>query len=88
MTSIPIADLNQDEAPLTFPFYADGAGWQSEIQLVNTTGSTLYGTVQLFPSLRGSGADFVYTIPPHAGCITPDSRTRIGNRNRLGASCS
>ena len=66
MTSIPIADLNQDEAPLTFPFYADGAGWQSEIQLVNTTSSTLYGTVQLFPSLRGSGADFVYTIPPHA----------------------
>ena len=66
MTSIPIADLNQAEASLTFPFYADGAGWQSEIQLVNTTSSTLYGTVQLYPSLKGSGADFVYAIPPHA----------------------
>ena len=66
MTSIPIADLNQAEASLTFPFYADGAGWQSEIQLVNTTSSTLYGAVQLYPSLRGSGADFVYAIPPHA----------------------
>ena len=29
--SIPIANLNHSEAPLTFPFYADGAGWQSEI---------------------------------------------------------
>jgi hypothetical protein len=66
MTSIPIADLDQVEPSLTFPFYADGGGWQSEIQLVNTTGSSLYGTVQLFPSLRGSGADFVYAIPPHA----------------------
>ena len=66
MTSIPIADLDQVERSLTFPFYADGGGWQSEIQLVNTTGSSLYGTVQLFPSLRGSGADFVYAIPPHA----------------------
>ena len=66
MTSIPIADLNQAEAPLTLPFYADGAGWQSEIQLVNTTSSTLHGTVQLYPSPRGSGADFVYAIPPHA----------------------
>ena len=66
MTSIPIADLDQVETSLTLPFYADGGGWQSEIQLVNTTGSSLYGTVQLFPSLRGSGADFVYAIPPHA----------------------
>jgi len=66
MTSIPIANLDQAEGPLTFPFYADGAGWQSEIQLVNTTSSTLYGNVQLFPSLKSSGPDFTYAIPPNA----------------------
>ena len=66
MTSIPIANLDQAESPLTFPFYADGAGWQSEIQLVNTTSSTLYGNVQLFPSLKSSGPDFTYAIPPNA----------------------
>jgi hypothetical protein len=63
MTGLPIADMQPSGDTIMLPYYADGGGWQSEIQLVNPTDSTLSGTVRFFPSLN---ADMGYSIPPRS----------------------
>jgi hypothetical protein len=67
MTPLAISNLESPLKPsTTIPFYADGGGWQSEIHLVNPTGMTLSGTVQLVPTLDGGDPDLVYHIPPYS----------------------
>jgi hypothetical protein len=69
MSPLPVIDLDEAAVPLTFPFYADGGGEQSEIQLVNPTNSLISGTVRLVPSLKESGPDFVYDIAPRSAAV-------------------
>jgi hypothetical protein len=61
MTGLPIAAIQPSGDTISFPYYADGGGWQSQIQLVNPTDSMLSGIVRFFPS--GTIPDLVYTIP-------------------------
>ena len=82
MTALPIADLNQAGDPQTVPFYADGGGWQSEIQLVNPTDSNVYGTVQVFPKSEGANSDFVYQIPPRSALAVKTDG--LGSEARTG----
>ena len=66
MTSLAIANLDSpSQTSTTIPFYADGGGWQSEVQLVNPTDVTLTGTVQLV-TLEGGDTYFAYYIPPYS----------------------
>jgi hypothetical protein len=93
MTQIPVVELQSAASPpITLPYYVDGAGWDSEVQLVNPTGSVLSGTVQFFPTLQNSGPpapsppgsepDFPYTIPPRAAVAL---RTKgVGLERRTG----
>jgi len=64
------------------PFYGDGGGWQSEIQLVNTTDSNLKGAVQFFPSLSGMDSDVVYDIPARSAVSIPTPGT--GSQTKTG----
>jgi hypothetical protein len=67
MSPIAVASLNSHVvSPISFPYYAEGAGWQTEIQLVNATDSTLAGVVRFVPNLTGSDGDFRYEIPPRS----------------------
>jgi hypothetical protein len=80
IAALPIPDLSQPTVPLTLPFYGDGGGWQSEIQLVNTTDSNLKGTVQFFPSL--SGTEVIYDIPARSAVAIPTPGT--GSQTKTG----
>ncbi len=82
MTALPIAGLNPAGNPLTLPFYANGGGWQSEIQLVNPTDSNVYGTVQVFPKSEGADSDFVYQIPPRSALAVKTDG--LGSEPRTG----
>jgi hypothetical protein len=79
IAALPIADLSQATSPVVLPFYGDGAGWRSEIQLVNTTDSNLKGTLQFFPSLNGSGSDLIYDIPARSAVAisTPGTGSQV-----------
>ena len=79
VTAIPFADLDQPAGPVTFPFYADGAGWQSEIQLVNTSSSRLHGVIRLLP---GSNSDTEYDLAPHSARAFQTSG--VGSEARTG----
>jgi len=61
ITTLPVADLTvtADTEPILFPHFADGGGWTTQILLVNTTESTLAGSVQ-FSGLSSTN----YSIPP------------------------
>jgi len=63
ITTLPVADLAviADTEPILFPHYADGSGWTTQILLINTTDSTLAGSVQ-FSGLSSTN----YSIPPRS----------------------
>lgn len=75
MTTLPAADLTAQAAgsAVTFPQFADGLGWFTQIVLVNPGDSTISGTVQFLNSqgapaaisVNGqAGSNFTYSIPP------------------------
>lgn len=66
MTGLPIADMQPSGDTIMLPYYADGDGWQSEIQLVNPTDSMQSGTVRFFPGVNETVPDLGYTIPPRS----------------------
>jgi hypothetical protein len=81
ITTLPVVDLDSTtSSPLSFPHYADGAGWKTDVILLNPTESTLTGTIQFFSqgdlSTAGSpttlvvngasGSSFDYSIPPRS----------------------
>jgi hypothetical protein len=55
LSTLPVVDLNTPAATGTtsFPEFADGSGWTTEIVLVNPTDSVLSGTVQFVDRLGG-----------------------------------
>ena len=73
MTTLPLADLmSSPRGPITLPHFADGAGWTTEILLVNPGDSVINGTVQFLSqagaaaTVRVNGQDnssFTYSIP-------------------------
>jgi len=74
LTTLPIADLGAPAATATlvFPQFADGAGWTTQIVLVNPTDSVLTGTIQFLnasggPAVVGvnglTNSVFTYSIP-------------------------
>jgi len=47
ITTLPVADVNvAPTAGFLFPHYADGGGWTTQVVLVNTTDSTISGSVE------------------------------------------
>ncbi len=76
MAALPVADLSDapvETSPLSFPHFADGGGWATEIALVNPTDSVITGTM-LFRNPFGfdrpvtvdgvNASSFSYSIPP------------------------
>ncbi len=60
MTTLPVSPLGKTaEETVYFPHFADGAGWTTEVILVNPTDDTMAGTVQFF----GPGSDSVSAQP-------------------------
>src|SRR5262249_23208378 len=77
LSTLPVADISGTAAtgPLVFPDFADGAGWSTQIALVNPTDNPLTGTIQFFDiggnvvnlTVDGqAGNSFSYSIPARA----------------------
>ena len=57
MTTLPVSPLTANEEEIVyFPHFAEGAGWRTEVILVNPTDDTMAGTVQFFGPGSGSVA--------------------------------
>jgi hypothetical protein len=83
MTPLPVLELQSGATPpVVFPYYVDGEGWESEVQLVNPTGSMLSGSVQFFSNLSTAGPvqEFPYTIPPRSGVAFQTTGAGPGRR--------
>src|SRR5262249_15438938 len=66
MTTLPIIDLvSRTSSALVFPQFAIGAGWSTEILLLNPGEATLTGTVFLRTS-EAPYTNFDYSIPPRS----------------------
>ena len=82
ITTLPVVPLSAPvEDTIYFPHFVDGAGWTSEVILLNPTDSTITGTVEFFGQgdettpaaavslslIDGStGPSFAYSIPPRS----------------------
>jgi len=82
ITTLPVAPLVAgSNDTLIFPHFADGAGWATQVILVNPTDQTLAGTVRFLGQGSGDtpaqpvgltltdaqiGSDFNYSIPPRS----------------------
>lgn len=58
LSAIPIVDTPPIDGPLVIPHFADGAGWKTEVVLVNNTEEELRGEVRFMS--QGSSSE-----PPH-----------------------
>jgi hypothetical protein len=76
-TTLPVVDLSfpLQTSNLIFPHFADGAGWSTQIVLINPTDTILSGTVQFRArsgtdaalTLNGQpGSSFSYSLPPRS----------------------
>jgi hypothetical protein len=98
ISATPVADVLQvNDKPVAIPEWADGAGWNSEVVLVNTTEHFLDGEVRfLDPSgvptevglNDGSVAASVleYMIPPRSSQRIPTSGTSLRSTFPLAAA--
>jgi len=72
LTTLPVIDLAGTVAgPLNLPHFADGAGWTTEVMLVNPGDSVVTGSIQFFsPSGQtiavGLNGPSSYSIPPRS----------------------
>ena len=82
LTTLPVAPLTAtSEDTIYLPHFVDGAGWTTQVILVNTTDETIAGTVQFLG--QGSdttpaepvtltlddgqiGSEFAYAVPPRS----------------------
>jgi len=84
ITTLPVADVNvAPTAGFLFPHYADGGGWTTQVVLVNTTDSTISGSVEF---LGTGGTTSPYSIAARssqrvvtsgAGSVTQTGAVRI-----------
>ncbi|HYR83036.1 MAG TPA: hypothetical protein VE422_03045 [Terriglobia bacterium] len=64
ITTLPVADVTvAPTAGFLFPHYADGGGWTTQVVLVNTTDSTITGSVDF---LGTGGSTSSYSIAPRS----------------------
>jgi hypothetical protein len=77
ITTLPVADLSiaPGSNPFVFPHYADGAGWTTELLLVNTTDTPMSGTI-LFCAQAGCPAA-VQPVASNAYTLAPRSSVRF-----------
>jgi hypothetical protein len=77
MTTLPVSDLAApaSSAAVSFPHYADGSGWFTQVILTNPGDTTITGSVKFLSpqgtpaavSITGqSGSTFTYSIPPRS----------------------
>ena len=81
MTTLPVAPLTAAADTVYFPHFATGAGWTTQVILVNPTPDFIRGSVQFFgPGSETAaarpatltladgrnGSTFPYSIPPHS----------------------
>ena len=95
MTTLPVSPLTAAASDTVyFPHFADGAGWATQVILVNPTDSTISGRVQFFGTGSETaaaspatitltdqqvGSEFTYTISPR-------SSTRLETSNPPGST--
>jgi len=92
VTTTPVTDLDSRVAPGTFfPHFADGAGWTTQISLVNPTDNAITGTLR-FIDPRGQPAALTLNGPAVVGdvnyAIAPRSAAQFvsaGASNTAGA---
>jgi len=79
LTTLPVAPTTSQSGNLTFPHFADGGGWTTQVILVNPGDQVVTGSLQFFSkgssglpgqnisvtSDRGTAATFTYSIPAH-----------------------
>lgn len=95
ITTLPVIALDSTtSAPLSFPHFADGGGWKTDVILVNPTDSILTGSVQFFSQgetgtpgaaatlvVNGaSGSSFSYSIPARSSFKLQTSNPDGGTR--------
>jgi hypothetical protein len=83
MTTLPVSPIAASDEPIVFPHFADGAGWSSQVVLVNPTDQLLTGTLDFVgqgsatsspPSIRvsiagQSGSTFNYSLSPRSSQV-------------------
>jgi hypothetical protein len=82
ITTLPVADLSTRPATRTivFPHFVDGGGWTTEVALVNSTDSTLAGTIQFVDQ---SGNTATVTIDGQTHSTFPYSIAARGSHKLL-----
>jgi hypothetical protein len=55
LSVIPIHDIDPDYQPVTIPHFADGAGWKTQVVLVNNTDDELRGEIRFWG--QGGGTE-------------------------------
>src|SRR5262245_11284809 len=64
MTSLPVADLNENFPSISyFPHFADGGGWSTRFILINPSDSPISGALTFFDQNGQSGETIAYSIP-------------------------
>jgi hypothetical protein len=48
VTTLPVAELKTSTGPVYIPYFADGSGWATQIALINSTDSSMQGSIQFF----------------------------------------
>jgi virginiamycin B lyase len=67
MTTLPLADLSAPAADmLVFPHFAAGAGWATEVVLVNLKDAAAAGVVQFFALMGEPEESLDYALPPRS----------------------
>ena len=76
MSSLPVADtLSAGTGSVTLPHFADGAGWVTQIILVNPSDSPISGIARLVGSNGQSLESFPFLIPHHSSFKQPTPGT-------------
>jgi hypothetical protein len=65
MSTLPVADLSASpaNAPAVLPHFADGAGWRTQVILVNPTDTPMTGSIQFVTPAGQTVSTSPYSIP-------------------------
>jgi hypothetical protein len=82
LSTLPVSDLSAPVASTTsvLPQFADGGGWTTQVILVNSTNSTMSGSITfLNPSAQQVGASASFSIPQRSSfkLVTPGTSSTI-----------
>jgi sugar lactone lactonase YvrE len=85
ITTMPIVNLDSPPASgaAWIPHFADGAGWTTQVNLVNPIDFTISGTLQFRDSAGILVSSATYSIPPR-GAVTLPARGPDSGRGSIG----